>query len=540
MLKSLINCPLCNSFSTVKINKFDQHLITVHNTTSKDLYDLIHPNDHLCNCGCNQEVKWINYRLGYSKFLRGHNGSIYSIYDEATALKISQKRSNSLLGKTGWSKGLSKETDDKIAKRALATSIGRKNAFVKGEINIWNKGLTKEIDNRIAKSAENLQIGYATGIYTPWAKGKSKYTDQRVADMACNVSITHNKKEIREHLDSFKRLSKDEIQKRVIESKYELLDGLKNYNNKVDKILLVKCLVCGTEKYESLLNIEHGRCLKCHPGGSRAQEEIAQYVESLGVEINRNDRSILDNRLELDIYVPSRKFAIEYNGLYWHNENYKPAMYHEYKSAICRDKNINLFHVYEDEWRDKKEIIKSMIRHKLGLTEKKYFASRLEIRQLKSNDPLIIKFLNNNHLENSTWCHTTFCLFDNDIPIAMMCIRKSNNKKLQCVVGDIIRYATLINTHVHGGFSRLLKHCSNWCVDNNISLMTLKYNNRFGINNITLKNNFSFHHSIPVTFQWTDNDYRYNKNSSLIKNKHLYKIWGCKTDVYIHEIKHAA
>jgi hypothetical protein len=181
-----------------------------------------------------------------------------------------------------------------------------------------------------------------------------------------------------------------------------------------------------------------------------------------------------------------------------------------------------------------------MIRHKLGLTEKKYFASRLEIRQLESNDPLIIKFLNNNHLENSTWCHTTFCLFDNDILVAMMCIRKSNNKKLQCIVGDIIRYATLINAHVHGGFSRLLKHCFNWCVDNNILLMTLKHNNRFGVSNIVLKNNFSFHHSIPVTFQWTDNDYRFNKNSSLIKDKHLYKIWGCRTDVYVHEIKHAA
>lgn len=542
MKPSIVSCPLCN-YSTYKLDAFERHLFDSHSTTSRALYDLQHPSEKHCRCGCGRATKWNNYRVGYSRFVVGHNGSIYSSYDTEAAKSISEKRKASLKGKHSWCKGLTKENNEAVARRAEATSIGRREALNSGTIKIWSKGLTKESDERIANFANNLKDGYANGIYVPWAKGKTKYTDERVADMASNVSFTHSKKEVREHLDSLKRLSTDEVQRRVLENKYEIIDGLENYTSATDQVLLIRCKECGTEKYESLRHIELGRCIKCHPGGSRAQEEIASFIESLGFQITRNDREVMQNRLELDIYVPSKKFAIEYNGLYWHNETNKSKTYHEHKSVVCKELGIDLFHIYEDEWRDKREIIKSMIKHRLGLTEKRYFASLLQVVQLKPNDQRTSKFMSMNHLEGNTWCNTVFCLFDIDVPIAMMSLRKTSNRCFDDATYDIVRFATMLNSHVVGGFSRLLKHAKSWCSDNNISTTIMQANIRYGNNK--LEKFGTLHHTVPPTFWWTDNDNRYNKNkcrenlsldvskNTTIINQKFYKIWGCHSDVYV-------
>jgi len=39
-----------------------------------------------------------------------------------------------------------------------------------------------------------------------------------------------------------------------------------------------------------------------------------------------NSQSIISK--ELDIYLPDLKLAFEYNGLFWHSENYKERKYH--------------------------------------------------------------------------------------------------------------------------------------------------------------------------------------------------------------------
>ena len=57
---------------------------------------------------------------------------------------------------------------------------------------------------------------------------------------------------------------------------------------------------------------------------------------------------------ELDIYIPSLKKAIEFNGEWWHynhsNPNCKPRGYHAMKSNLCREKGIKLLHIREDLW----------------------------------------------------------------------------------------------------------------------------------------------------------------------------------------------
>jgi serine/threonine protein kinase len=86
-------------------------------------------------------------------------------------------------------------------------------------------------------------------------------------------------------------------------------------------------------------------------------------------KIISKDRSILKN-LELDIYLPKIKLAIELNGLYWHSELYKNKNYHLNKTKLCEEKGITLLHIFEDEWLEKLEIVKSIIKNKLNLKHK--------------------------------------------------------------------------------------------------------------------------------------------------------------------------
>ena len=71
----------------------------------------------------------------------------------------------------------------------------------------------------------------------------------------------------------------------------------------------------------------------------------------------------------MDIYIPSKNIAIEYYGIYWHSELYVDKDYHLNKTELCNDKGVKLIHIFEDEWVNKQDIVKSRLKNLFGLTE---------------------------------------------------------------------------------------------------------------------------------------------------------------------------
>lgn len=100
---------------------------------------------------------------------------------------------------------------------------------------------------------------------------------------------------------------------------------------------------------------------------SKSENELYEYLKSIlknKYRIYRNNRNILkgDGYLyEIDIYIPKLKIAFEYNGNYWHSSNRKPKDYHQIKTKMCYEKNIQLVHIYEYDWVNNKEKIKNQI-----------------------------------------------------------------------------------------------------------------------------------------------------------------------------------
>ena len=83
---------------------------------------------------------------------------------------------------------------------------------------------------------------------------------------------------------------------------------------------------------------------------------------------------------EIDVFIPDHKFGIELNGLYWHSHNpycsHTPKIEdkhkHINKSELARLNGIDLIQITDFEWKNKKDIIKSIIKTKVGLSAKLY------------------------------------------------------------------------------------------------------------------------------------------------------------------------
>jgi len=201
-------------------------------------------------------------------------------------------------------------------------------------------------------------------------------------------------------------------------------------------------------------------CPVCAKHTSGFENEIYEYVCSLlGVDnVQRNVKSVLSkNKLELDVYVPSLKLAFEANGVYWHSEAAgKHKGYHSNKLEMARESGIELIQIWQDQWIEKEEIIKSMIRHRLRLHTAKLYARNLTVRQITVDEAR--KFMDAHHIQGHT--NGTYYLSlqkDEDICSVMTLTKQGDNLILD-------RYATSIN--VVGGHSKLIswvvKNVSGW------------------------------------------------------------------------------
>lgn len=190
-------------------------------------------------------------------------------------------------------------------------------------------------------------------------------------------------------------------------------------------------------------------------GTSYSEKEIVDFIKSIySEEIIENSKKIIPPK-ELDIYIPQKNLAIEFNGVHWHDENHIDKNYHLMKTKMCNENNIDLIHVFEDDWLYKKEIVKSMIASRLGIYQQKIFARKCECRILdyKLYKELLQKFFDKNHLQGFAKCDIFVGLFYNDELI--QCIG-FNKKGWHDGNVELTRMVTKMNTQVIGGFSKLM------------------------------------------------------------------------------------
>lgn len=188
---------------------------------------------------------------------------------------------------------------------------------------------------------------------------------------------------------------------------------------------------------------------------------IKDILSTHNIQYIPNDRKILSGK-EIDIYIPDHNLAIECNGIFWHsttNPNNLPLTYHYDKWESCKDQNIQLLSIWEDQIINKSEIIKGLVLSKLGIYDTRIQARQCSVKVVLQDETS--KFLEMNHLQGSISGSIRYGLYYRDELISIMVFgrkRKALGSKDEKDTYELYRYCNKLGVHVIAGASRLFKH----------------------------------------------------------------------------------
>jgi very-short-patch-repair endonuclease len=201
-------------------------------------------------------------------------------------------------------------------------------------------------------------------------------------------------------------------------------------------------------------------CPICNPLNSFSsfESEFEEILRDLKINYLKNDRLIIKPE-EIDFFIPEFNLAIELNGIYWHSEIYKNKKYHLNKLKKCEERGIQLIQIWEDDFYNKKEIIKSLISNKLNKTENIIFARKTYIREIGSYE--YKEFLIKNHLQGAINSSIKIGLFYSDQLVSVMGFGKNRislGSKYAEGNYELHRFCSALNTVIVGGASKILTY----------------------------------------------------------------------------------
>ncbi len=207
------------------------------------------------------------------------------------------------------------------------------------------------------------------------------------------------------------------------------------------------------------------RCQICNPittlFTSIEEQEVFDYVtKELGISGRQGDR-LLITPYELDMVFDNEKIAIEYCGLYWHSEasSNKTKDYHFNKMKLTNQKGYRLITIFSDEWKYKKEIVKSKLKNIFQQTSVRHYARNLLVKLTSYNESK--EFLDKFHLQGNSTAKINLGLYTktNQL-VALMTFsngRAALNSKSSSSEFELVRFVTNGDSVV-GGASKILKH----------------------------------------------------------------------------------
>lgn len=457
-------CEVCNQQTDYSSKAYSFHLKS-HNLTPEQYYlqYLAEEGEGVCSCG--KPTKLIRISKGMTEFCSNSCAQ--------SDPKIVAKRNNKI------------DNAEKIRKmrETFRAKYGTDSYFQTQEFKDKMSGKHSEIALKGKESRDKTNLeryGHVNPFGSKVIQGKIKQTNiekygvenyAKTEESKDRRSSFWTKEKRKEHSEKLIKIFDDIKDFNLAEelpSGYEIIDSEKvkdvkyrmySYELKCPKghdFLIQRQLI----RLRKLRN--HEICLICNPPGSAQQRDLQEFVKGLideGEEIKFNDRKVFSGELELDIFLPKRNCAIEYNGLYFHSDDRLENTYHLRKSLRCEEKGIHLIHVWEDDWLYKTDIVKSRIRNLLGKNEIKIFARECEIFEVSFQEAK--EFLIENHIQG--WCVSkhNIGLFHEGNLVSLMTfgdLRANLGSKAEEGKFELLRFCNKINHSVVGSASRLLNY----------------------------------------------------------------------------------
>lgn len=176
---------------------------------------------------------------------------------------------------------------------------------------------------------------------------------------------------------------------------------------------------------------------------SHYEDLICNILDDMSIDYCKNDRKVLNGK-ELDIFIKSKSIAIEFDGLYWHQNSKKSLE----KQRLLEQKGVRLIDIFEGEFDYDK--VKSILEAALSKS-KLIYARECEVVEVQSKD--YKSFCERNHIQGYAPASVRLGLTHNGKLMQVMSFSKPRfNKKYSY---EIIRECTECGYGVVGGKARL-------------------------------------------------------------------------------------
>lgn len=268
-------------------------------------------------------------------------------------------------------------------------------------------------------------------------------------------------------LNCFKMKQKDSVDDKILSicNEFNLTVMMESIDSKIyetiDTPMRFSCNNCSRVIEKSWAEITGLyyilNCPSCKPK-SKKQNSIEDFIRTIlpnSMTLQTNDRGVI-SPLELDFYIPEINLAIEFGGNIWHSSKFiDRTTYHEEKTDRCYEKGIQLLTIFEDEWDDKQEVCKSIIKNKILGSENKVYARDCEVFQLEDSDNIRC-FFNENHIQGATkQIQVCYGLFHKNELVQVMSFVETRQSQHEDY--ELNRLCSRKDHIIIGGASKLLK-----------------------------------------------------------------------------------
>lgn len=231
-------------------------------------------------------------------------------------------------------------------------------------------------------------------------------------------------------------------------------------------------------------------------GVSDQEATLENFLNTLGYSFYRNVKGVLPNKkYELDFFYKDKNLAIEYCGHYWHNYEYQGKNKHQQKMQMCNDLGIRLITIFENDWLLRRNIVKSRVKHALGMS-KTIYARKCSVKEISKQDANTFNELY--HLQgkcSSLRERKDYGLFLGEELVAVATIAKPRYSKNYD--WELIRYTT--NISIVGGLSKIISFFNKKYYGTLVSYCDLRWgtgylyeNSSFTLEKISAPNYFYF------------------------------------------------
>ncbi len=368
------------------------------------------------------------YRQERSEKSAGTNNPNFGNKMSAESKKIISDKNK---GKESWNKGVV-FTDTSLQKSAAEK---REERYKNGELTRATVSHSVETRGKISKSVTEYATHNPEAMKTRAAKAvltkiennydfgffrghtHTEESKAKISAKSANAAVIRREKSI------------DNMTCRLVELGFSVVES-------TEKTLTAECNKCaGAVTYTKQMfqpsKVRENLCPTCYPreyNRSKAEIELFDFINA---HIPATHSAPFDNtKRSIDIYIPTKSIGIEYNGLFYHSEQWLESLGNsktkDFQKLIdVSEKGIRLIQIFEDEWINKKEIVKARLLHILGISSNtRIHARQCVIEEISSKDASA--FCNKYHLQGAGRSNVRLGLFYRGELVSVMTFSKNN------------------------------------------------------------------------------------------------------------------